>query len=422
MTSIKNIKRIFSNRDVRVVSENLFYLTVLQLVNYVFPLITIPYLARVIGVEKFGEIAFATAIIHYFQTIVDYGFSYTATRDIAKNRDDLNSISEIFSSVMWSKFILIIISFILLIGLIITIPTFYKIRILLLLTFCMIPGYVMFPVWLFQGLERMKYVSILNFFARAIFTLLVFIFIKDQADFILQPLLVASGFFISGIIAMYIIIINYGITLKRPSFNSIKLTIKNSTDVFINQLFPNLYKSFSTLLLGFWGGAYANGILDAANRFILISQQIMQVLSRTFFPFLSRNINRHSLYAKGNLILSACISALLFFGSQFLIHFFYTDEFNDAILILKVLSLSPIFLALVDIYGTNYMIIQKHERVLRNITIRTSLIGFCIAFPLVYFYNFLGAALTIVITRILLGLAISSKAIKIKRMKPNMIS
>ena len=90
-----------NNKDVRILTANFASLTFLQVFFYVFPLLTYPYLARVIGSEGFGYIALASSIICYFQTVVDFGFNFTATRDIAKNQQNLVKVSQIFSNVLW---------------------------------------------------------------------------------------------------------------------------------------------------------------------------------------------------------------------------------------------------------------------------------------------------------------------------------
>jgi len=316
---------------------------------------------------------------------------------------------------MWTRAILMLMSFAILLILIFIVPKFYEMRILLLLTFSLIPGYVLFPEWLFQGLERMRYITILNVSAKLFFTISVFIFINKKADYLLVPLLISLGFLVSGIAAMYIIIVKFKIKLHKSTIKSIKETMKGSTDVFVNQLFPNLYNSLSVLLLGFWGGAFANGIFDAGSKFIAISQRLLLVVSRTVFPYLSRDIKNHKIFAIFNLILSATLALLLFVLAPLIIHTFFTPEFDDAIIVLRILSASIIFLALSNIFGTNYMIIQGHERSLRNITITCSILGLLMAWPLIYYKSFTGAALTIVITRGILGISIAYKAIKIKR-------
>src|SRR5690554_4491222 len=116
MVDVKRyFNRIKKSKDGRTLVANFGYLSLLQVAGYIFPLITMPYLARVIGVEGFGKIAFASAVVVWFQTVADWGFNYTATRDVAKNRDNKEKVSEIFSNVLWARCFLMITSFLLLI-------------------------------------------------------------------------------------------------------------------------------------------------------------------------------------------------------------------------------------------------------------------------------------------------------------------
>lgn len=413
---MKDILNKYKNsKELRVIVENFFSLSFLQVAIYIFPLITVPYLARVLGVEKFGDIAFAAAIIMFLYTFTDWGFNYTATRDIAKNRNNINKISEIFSAVLWARVVLMIVSLIILLFLILFIPKFKEIGFLLFMTFSLIPGHIMYPEWLFQGLERMKYITILSLLSRVLFTILIFVFIKQKSDYYLQPLFTGLGFFLSGIISMYLILYKWQIKLLKPNFNEIYLTIKASTDVFINNLAPNLYSNFSTVLLGFWGGSVSTGNLNAGKKLSDIATQMMTVLSRAFYPYLARKINKHNMYAKFNIILAALISITLFLLAPFLINILFTKEFHGAITILRITSFSIIFASLVNIYGTNYLIIEMHQKILRNITITVSVIGFLISIPLVYYFDFIGAALSVTLTRALLGISIMRKANSIKK-------
>lgn len=394
---------------------NFSFLTLLQVANYLIPIFTLPYLARVLGVDRFGEIAFATTVMVYFQTIVNYGFSYTATRDIAKNRENPEKVSVIFSAVMWSGILLMVGSFLLLVVLILVIPKFYQMKELLLISFGLIPGYVLFPQWMFQGLERMKYITLLNILARLIFMFAVFIFIRKESDYLLQPLFTSLGFIISGLIAIYILLCKYRIKWRKPSYPDIKRTITESTDVFINQLFPNLYNSFSTLLLGFWGGDYANGILDAGRRLALVAVQFLRTVSIAFFPYLSRSLKRHKQYAMIVLLPSVLTFCILFFGAPLLIRIFFSERFEDAVGVMKIFAVYPFVLSLLDVYGKNYLIILRKEKILRNITLVCSLIGFCVAWPLVYYCGYTGAAVTVVSIAALNGIWVFFKARELKK-------
>lgn len=396
--------RLKQSKDGRTLVANFGYLSLLQVASYVFPLITMPYLARVIGAEGFGKIAFAAAIMVWFQTIADWGFNYTATRDVAKNRDDKEKVSEIFSNVLWARILLMFVSFVVLSVCVLIIPKLRENSDVIMISFLMIPGHIMFPDWFFQAMERMKYITILNIVSKTLFTVAIFLFIKERQDYILQPLFTSLGFVISGIIAMYYILVKWKIRLRISSFKTVLRTIKSSTDVFINNIIPNLYNAFSIVLLGFIGGNVANGLYDAGVKFTNIVQQFLLILSRTFFPFLSRRIDKHSIYARLNISSSILLAVVLWLLAPVLVEIFYTNEFFYAIKVIRISSISLIFLAMGNVYGINYLLLIDKEKQLRNITLVASLMGFALSFPLIYKYQVIGAALVVTITRGVLGI------------------
>ena len=409
------VARVKGSKDGKTLASNFGYLMLLQVASYAFPLITIPYLARVIGVQGFGKLAFAAAVIVWFQTITDWGFNYTATRDVAQSRDNPERVSEIFSNVLWARIFLMLVSFLILIIGIEIIPYLKENQTVLLLTFLLVPGYILFPDWFFQAMEKMKFITIFNLISRAIFTVLIFVFIKEKSDFILQPLLISLGYLVSGVCAMYIILVKWKVRIKSPNISNIFKTIKSSTDVFITNVVPNLYYGFSTILLGLWGGTISVGLLDAGRKLLSISEQFLQVVSRVFFPFLSRRSDKHKIYVKINFSIACVFFIILFLLAPFLIKFFYTSEFYPAIAILQISSFSILFLSLRNIYGINYLIVKGHEKDSRDIMIITSLIGFAISFPLIYFFDYTGAAITATFVHGIQGISMMIKAKQIQK-------
>lgn len=411
------ISRIKKSKDSSTLASNFGYLMLLQIAGYVFPLITIPYLARVIGVEGFGKIAFAAAVILWFSTISEWGFNYTATRDVAKNRDNLTKINAIFSNVLWARMAIGVASFFVLLVLIAIVPFFYENRLILLITFLSIPGHILFPDWFFQAMERMKYITLLNLLTRIIFTLMIFLFIKEKSDYVLQPALLALGNMVSGLIAMYIIVVKWGVRIIKPNWSEIFVTIKKSTDVFVMNIMPNFYFGFSTALLGFVGGASSVGLLDAGRKFSDLANQFMKILSRVFFPYLARNKNKHYVYARLNLATAICFFIAVAALSPLLIKLFFTPEFYPAITVLQVSALSIIFLSLRDVYGINYLVSRGHDAIARNVIIKTSVLGFLLAFFFVYKFDYIGAALVTVIIHLLQGGLMFYEVKKIERIK-----
>lgn len=363
-----------------------------------------PYLANVIGVEGFGKIAFAMAIMVWIQTIADWGFNLTATRDVAQNRDNPAKVSEIFSNVLWARCLLMFVSFAVLLLLIAMIPAFREDWDVILISFLIIPGHILFPDWFFQAVEKMKYITILNVLTKLLFTLAVFVFIKQPDDYIIQPLLSALGFAVSGIIALCIIVYKWRIRILRPKIKIIITTIKSSTDVFINHLLPNLYNSLSTVILGvFWGGS-AVGILDGGNKFVSIGNQLIQTIERAFYPFIARRIEKHTILLRVNISIAFIISFILFLGAPLLVDIFLSPEFGASVWVIRIRAISIVFYAISNVYGKNYILLLHKDRLLRQISVRCSLIGFVIAWPMVYYFEYIGASLTVTISLALIAL------------------
>lgn len=403
--SIHNqIHRITHSKDGRTLASNMVYLSLLQIVGYLFPLITMPYLARVIGAEGLGKIAFANAIIVWIQTIADWGFNYTATRDIAKNRNDIDMVSDIFSRILWARCILALVSLVVLLMLIAIIPKFHENALIILFTFLLVPGHILYPDWFFQAVEKMKYITILGVLIKFIFTLLVFVLIRERSDYIYQPLIVSFGYLCSGLIALYFIHIKWSVRIKRVPFRVILHTIKYSTNIFINNLMPNLYNSLSVIMLGLFSTPTQTGYYDAGKKLATLSNTTMSVISRVFFPFLSRRIDRHAMYRTFSLCIASTITLLLIILAPWLIRLFFGNEFTDSVIVLRITSIAVFFITLNEVYGINYLIATGHDRTMRNITLVSSLSGFVISFPLIYFYQHIGAAIVYCFSSFLLGI------------------
>lgn len=407
-------KQIAASKDGRTVFANFGYLSLLQVAGYVFPLISMPYLARVIGANGFGKIAFASAIVVWIQTISDWGFNLTATRDVAQNRSNKELVSRIISNVLWARSVLTLLSGLILLVVVMLVPYLRENADVIFVTFLLVPGHILFPEWFFQAIEKMKYTTFFNLFLKLIFTVAVFVFIHKREDYLIQPLLTTIGYLLCGIGALYLIFKKWGYTLYKPQRTEIYKTIRNSTDVFINNLMPNLYNSFSVMLLGFFGGSTANGIYDGGNRFPVIFYQFQSVLSRAFYPFLSRRPDKHSFYAKLNIVSALIGAVFLILLSPLVIKIMLGDEFEKSVVVMQILSFSVVFLAMGYTYGTNFLIINHKERPLRNLTFISSIIGMCVSVPLVYYFSYIGAAVTVLLCRGLLGVGSYVLAKRIK--------
>jgi PST family polysaccharide transporter len=190
--------RILSlSQDNKRLLTNFVSLFSLQATNFILPLIIFPYLIRVLGIEKFGLVSLAQASITYLMVFTDYGFNLSATRDTAIHKNDKKKLKSIMDAVFTTKFILSFIGFMVLIVVTGLIPAFRDEWWLFVLSFTMVIGYVLQPVWFFQGMEQMTYIAYLNLFTKLLFTGMVFIFIRSPSDYIYANLFLGIGNIVS---------------------------------------------------------------------------------------------------------------------------------------------------------------------------------------------------------------------------------
>ena len=165
----------FIGQDKKKLLENFFSLGLVQLVSYIIPLISLPYLSRVLSTECFGKVFFAYSFVQYFIMITDFGFGLSAVKDISANRDNILKRDEIFNAVIMAKLFLSFVCFIILCIIVITISKFRADCNIYFLTFLMVIGNAISPIWFFQGIEHMKYITFLNILSKLI---LLFFFLK----------------------------------------------------------------------------------------------------------------------------------------------------------------------------------------------------------------------------------------------------
>ena len=156
------------------ITKNFFSLSSIQFFNVILPFITIPYLTRTLGLEYFGIVSYAQVFITYFISLADYGFITTATRDIALHKNNIAKVSSIFSSVLTMKLLFAMLGFILFVIMIFSFERLNKHWEVYLLSYVFVIGQTMLPIWFFQGIEKMKYLSLLNLCGKIIFTILIF--------------------------------------------------------------------------------------------------------------------------------------------------------------------------------------------------------------------------------------------------------
>src|SRR5665213_357953 len=148
--------RLATSNKKSQLTSNILWLYGLQGLNYLIPAALLPYLVRVLGIEQYGLIAFAQAIAQYFILATDYGFNYSASRTIAQNHGDNEIVSRVFWTTITIKLLLLALGAALLGAVVIVFPRLHENSGIYFAAYVAVIGNAIFPLWLFQGIERMR--------------------------------------------------------------------------------------------------------------------------------------------------------------------------------------------------------------------------------------------------------------------------
>ncbi|MCI7007554.1 MAG: oligosaccharide flippase family protein [Parabacteroides sp.] len=268
---------------------NFISLVLLQGVNYLLPLISFPFLFRILGVERYGLVTFGYALMQYFVMFTDFGFNLSATKYISQHRQDAQAINTFLNSAMIGRFILCVISFTILVLLISTFEKFRSESMLYMLYFGIIIGNVMFPMWFFQGMENMKYITIFNIVAKSLSFIPFFIFIRGPEDYLFVPICYSVGFILAGLVSIFIVYYKMGMRWYIPSILHIKNALKDSSTYFLSRASTSLFTTSNSFILGLVCGNTAVGYYSAAEKLYQAYNQLLSPFTGVLFPHIAKS-------------------------------------------------------------------------------------------------------------------------------------
>ncbi|MCF7566773.1 oligosaccharide flippase family protein [Sabulilitoribacter arenilitoris] len=330
--------------------KNFLALSTLQGVNLILPFVTLPYLTRVLGVSNYGVVVMVYSIMQLLSVVCDYGFNLSATKEISLFRNNTSKINTIFSSILLVKAGLLIILLFILLILVIYVPVLAANKATYFMGFGIVIGQALTPTWLFQGMEKMKYITIVNLVSKSLFTLLIFVFIKNSEDFIFVPLLYSIGFILAGILSLIFAYKEFGVSFYFTKWVNIIEQIKNSTQYFFSRASVALYTSSNNFIVGLVLGEFYAGIFGVAERLFTAMTVIYSPLSDAIYPHM---VQKKDLKLFKKVFLSAIIfnffvSLITIFFSSEIIYFVFGEGYEESAVLLKYFC----FLSLIIVPAT----------------------------------------------------------------------
>lgn len=420
---INKIKTKINQGDNKKLLGNFFSLSILQLANYVLPLIIIPFLFTRLGADKFGLVIFAQIVVMYFGLVVNYGFNLTGPKEIGKNRDSLEKIEEIFSTITTIKFLFSILMFLPFLLMINYFDKFNNDILLYILSYGSMIESVFFPFWFFQGMEKMKYITIIYSFSKIIVTILIFLFINNENDYLFVPMFYLIGSIITSIITIYTIRTKFNIKYKIPSKDKILFMIKDSYELFVSNIIKNSYKNLNMIFLGFLASPVFVGYYALAEKVIRALQALMGPISDTLYPYIANKSSKQSEkkslndifnISKYYTIIALAIVILILITAPFISYVVGGSIIEDVVKDIRILSLIIIFGVLNDLFGIIGLVNLGEKKYFMKSLIVAGIMNIIFAYLLINLYNDIGAAIAIVITEFILTLLLFTKLLKLK--------
>ena len=422
---LAKVKSILKEKEGKQVFSNFLSLSFMQAANYLIPLVAIPYLVRVLGDDRFGLVMFAQAFIQYFMIVVDFGFELTATREISIHRHDKHKVTEIFSSVIYVKILLLLISFLVMNLIVFSFGKFSSEWRLYYLTFGMVIGQLLFPVWYFQGIEKMKYIMFFNVLAKGIFTILIFFTIFSPDDYKLYAVINSSGVVFAGLVAFLVALYMNKFGFTKPKKQPIFDIVRKTRDVFISNVGISMYMTSTSFILGVVTGRNdVVGFYAVAEKVIRGIRYVVSPITQALYPYLSKKfagqkrIDSIKVLKKLMLYLSPVllilIAGILIF-TPIIVRILTGSDNASTILDMRVISLILIIGTFNNILGVLGMLNMGMEKQFRNNVLLSGFFNLLVCIVTTYFLLDLGASISVVLTEMFLLVLLIFKIQKVYR-------
>jgi len=266
--------------------KNSIWLTILQLMNTLIPMLTIPYVTRILGTEEYGIFSIALNWILYFQVLVEFGFGLTGARNTAII-DDHESLQTLFNNILSARIILFLLSFLLMNIIFFISGIDIKTYICMLLLYIMIIGTTFQLTWLFQGKQDMKFITIINSVSRIISIMLIFLFVKSKSDIYLYCILYSVTVFLSSLISMFIAYTKYNLRFKFANIDDILLELNDGKYIFASSAIAKIFSGIGITILGIVSTNSIVGIYSAIYKIPYALTMIFLPISQALFPHIS---------------------------------------------------------------------------------------------------------------------------------------
>ena len=416
---MKILKNIIIDKNLSINTSSLFILNAL---NFIFTIIILPKLINTFGVVGWGEITFSQIIINYFLWLIDWSFPQFACKQISIYENKETERKEFFITTRTSQLILFVISTILicLYSFIFSVNKLIYLYSILILFGSFLQSY-----WYLNGREKIYETAFIQLLNKLIFALFIFLGITKGDDTSIYFLYFGFASIFAGIICSLRIVLKYNEQLKIGNINkSIKL-IRKSYMLFNSSIIGNITNSCIPFIITSFYSIENLGLYSIADRIKNISIQIVNPISNSIFPKMSKNYSNNKKKANriflSFIFLFAIIGFFVFLilnlNIELIVSYFLKEKVYGINNIVRILSFSFLLNIIYESFMNQYLVINNLFKDINKIKIIVLLTSIIIGIPLIYFNGIYGAALTNLIYEIIGLLCAINVFIKTRKKK-----
>jgi PST family polysaccharide transporter len=381
----------------------------IQGLNTLLPLVTLPFLLRALHPAGYGAIMFAQSLMGYALLVVEFGFNFTAAREISVARDQPQAVARIYWTTLAAKTLLLAVSGLAVALVVVATPAFRQDWPVFAASGLLLAGNVAFPQWYFQGLERLREVAAIQAVAKLIAAGCVIALVRAPDDRVIAAAILS---------APQLLAVGAALVLRKPlaperfhlpSLRDIRQALGQSWHLFAASLSTTLYLHTNTFVLGLMRGPEAVALYSLANRLIGAMQSLVTPVAQALFPRASRLFveNRaqawHLLKRVAWVLLPAIVlgSLLLAIFAPTAVRLLGGSAFSGVVPVLRTMAIVPVLVTVATLLAQTVMVNIGLNQQLFRIYLTVGLLNLALLPMLIHAYDAQGAALALVVAETL---------------------
>lgn len=378
--------------------NNFIGLTSVNVIGMLMPIITMPYLSRVLGADGYGVVLLFSTLSVFMLVIIDYSTNITGVRDAAENIGNPERLNEIYAKYQRLRLILTLIYIPLSLLYCYLFFSGNNVWFYLELLIVSALGYYLSAPWFHQGTSTLPFFSVVSVSSRLVQLFLIFLVVKNHDSVDMAMRLNAYSFLLTGV-GMYMYRRYRMRIAKSKPHTSIMKDFKEGFDAFIGEFSPNLYSNIPPLVIGALVSPLIFACYSVAIRITNISGSFQSIAAKSVYPLVVKGTSSLRLLLIINLFLSAIpFFSILFFGKE-IIGVFLGKGYEQAYIYLMLCSPAIVLYSILCSFSYGYFLPKRLDAHFKKISLISSIIPAIIGYPLLHFYEAFGAIFMLLLAR-----------------------